>query len=105
MLKCGLIWLSPAFVSAARYCNLRVVAPPGVLVGMGVNVGPTGVVGVIGVFVGPPPPEYQTRTGSQSRKKSREVLLDTLTIRTRKLAPVNSLLFQVRPQVSLALPR
>jgi hypothetical protein len=122
MLKCGLIWLSPAFVSAARYCNRSVVGPV-VGVKVGVFVTPVGVrVGVlvtpVGVFVGVlvivavvvgvlviPPPEYQTRTGIQSRKKSREVLLPTLTIRTRRLALVNSLVFHARPQVSLALPK
>jgi hypothetical protein len=59
---------------------------------------------LVGVFVGPPP-VYQTRTGIQSRKKSREVLLETLTIRTRRLALVSSLAFHARPQVSLELPK
>src|ERR671919_1163285 len=88
----------------------------GVFEGVGVRVGvlvtPVGVfVGVfvrdgvaVGVLVTPPPLKL-TRTGTQSRKKSREVLLDTLTIRTRKLALVNSFVFHVLPQVSLALPK
>jgi hypothetical protein len=74
---------------------------PGVHVSVGVKVR----VGVkVGVLVAPPP-EYQTRTGIQSSEKSREVLLETLTIRTRKLALVNSLVFHARPQVSVELPR
>ena len=67
-----------------------------------------GVAVVVGVFVGvlvTSLPEYQTRTGSQSRKKSREVLLPTLTIRTRKLALVSSFVFHIRPQVSLEVPK
>ena len=75
------------------------VTPVGVFVGVFVRDG----VGV-GVLVAPPPLKL-TRTGTQSRKKSREVLLDTLTIRTRKLALVNSLVLHVRPQLSLALPK
>src|SRR5688572_7013152 len=88
----------------------------GVFEGVGVRVGvlvtPVGVfVGVfvrdgvaVGVLVTPPPLKL-TRTGTQSRKKSREVLLDTLTIRTRKFALVNSLVLHVRSHVSLALPK
>jgi hypothetical protein len=51
------------------------------------------------------PPEYQTRTGIQSREKSREVLLPTLTIRTRKLLLLSSLVFHALPHVSLELPK
>ena len=53
MLKCGLIWLSPALVSAARYWILRVVGPLGVFVLVGVKVALTGVLVRVGVFVGP----------------------------------------------------
>src|SRR5688572_12912398 len=51
MLKCGLTWLSPALVSAARYWTLRVVGPLGVFVRVGVKVGPAGVLVRVGVFV------------------------------------------------------
>ncbi len=45
-----------------------------------------------------------TRTGTQSRKKSRDVLLATLVMRTRRVALVSSPVVHARPQVSLALP-
>ena len=51
MLKCGLTWLSPALVSAARYWILRVVGALGVFVRVGVKVGPVGVLVRVGVFV------------------------------------------------------
>ena len=52
-MKCGLTWLSPEFVSAARYWTLRVVGPMGVCVAVrvGVNVGTVGVLVRVDVFV------------------------------------------------------
>lgn len=52
-----------------------------------------------------PPPLYVTRTPTQSMKKSREVELDTLITRTRKFASAKLAGLQVRPQVSVVLPR
>jgi hypothetical protein len=45
------------------------------------------------------------RTPTRSRKKSREVELDTLITRTRKLGSAKFAALHVRPHVSLALPR
>ena len=96
---------------------MRVAGPPvdvfkGVGVRVGVLVTPVGVfVGVfvrdgvaVGVLVTPPPLKL-TLTGTQSKKKSREVLLETLTIHTRNLALVTSLLLHACPQVSTVLPK
>lgn len=92
----SMLLLTPGLVGAHE---IDVTTRSGWL-GGGVNV----MVGVnVGVFVAPP--EYQTRTGIQSREKSREVLLETLTIRTRRLALVSSLVFHVRLQVSVELPK
>src|SRR5512134_2766117 len=73
----------------------------GGVVGGGVVGG--GVVGggVVGGGVVSP---YVTRTATQSRKKSREVLLATLVMRTRSVVLFSSPVVQVRPQLSLALP-
>ena len=48
---------------------------------------------------------YVTCTATQSSEKSREVLLATSITRTRKLVFDKSLVVQVRPHVSVALPR
>ena len=62
-------------------------------------------VGEGGGEVAGPPPLWVTRTATQSRKKSREVELDTLITRTRKFASAKLAGPHVRPQVSVVLPR
>ena len=62
-------------------------------------------VGEGGVEVAPPPPAWVTRTATQSRKKSREVELETLITRTRRFALEKSAGPHVRPHVSVVLPR
>jgi len=96
------------------------VSDAGACVGVRVGVGESADVGVaeggtaVGVGdpavgesagdVGPPPLKV-TRTAIQSRKKSREVELDTSITRTRKFASAKLAGLQVRPQVSVVLPR
>ena len=74
--------------------------------------GRTAVGAAVGVRVGvaeggvdPPDPLWVTRTAIQSREKSRDVELAMLMTRTRKFASAKFAGLQVRPHVSVGLPR
>jgi hypothetical protein len=103
-----------ATVSVAAAVGVRVCVAVGVGEGgTGVELGEPVVgeagtevsVGEDGVEVAPPPPLWVTRTETQSRKKSREVELETLITRTRKLVLEKSAGPHGRPHVSVVLPR